>query len=389
MKKKQLHAIVKYFYPVAAGIETNMKETYKVFSDHDWEVNVHTTTDTLTESNMLAPEEKVQSLSVHRTPWKWYGFSPNIPWETADVVALHNFNVFPQMQILLTALFRKMMHKKVPVVVLTPHGGFTPDWTIFPWPVRIAKYLYHYSVGMVLINGAVDGVRAVSEWEKQEIIKFGVSKKKVVVISNGIEAEAYEADDKNVSENIKDMVYGFGEYIIQIGRIYPIKNYETTIRALVNIPEHIHYVIAGPVGSEAYFDGLKSLIKKLNLQTRVHFVGVIRGRDKYFLIRNAKLMVHMARWESFCNVVHEGMSQGLPCIVANNTALPLLIKDGVNGYCVKTHDIAGLTEKLLFIFNNYNNPQIQLMKERNTAFGRQFSWTDVGTAFEKYVGSFL
>ncbi len=50
------------------------------------------------------------------------------------------------------------------------------------------------------------------------------------------------------------------------------------------------------------------------------------------------MMVHMAIWESFCNVVHEGMSQGLVCIVADNTALPYLIKNGVHGWCVPTRD---------------------------------------------------
>ena len=42
---KKIHVITKYFYPVAAGIETNILETYSVLVKKGWDVTVHTSKD--------------------------------------------------------------------------------------------------------------------------------------------------------------------------------------------------------------------------------------------------------------------------------------------------------------------------------------------------------
>ncbi len=88
-------------------------------------------------------------------------------------------------------------------------------------------------------------------------------------------------------------------------------------------------------------------------------------------------MVHMALWESFCNVVHEGMSQGLPCIVSNVYALPYLIKDGVNGYCLPVKDSEAVAEKINHVLENMESDTIKNMKKVNKEFGLKNSWTNV------------
>src|SRR5436305_1512737 len=124
MSKKQLHVIVKYFYPVTAGIETNTLETYSVLAEKGWNVTVHTSTDTPVEKNHV------------------------------------NENL-------------------------------------------------------------------------------------ITVITNGIENEAYSDIDTLASKEIKEKAKGFGRYILQVGRIYMIKNYETTIKALAKLPDDVKFVIAG------------------------------------------------------------------------------------------------------------------------------------------------
>jgi glycosyltransferase involved in cell wall biosynthesis len=195
--------------------------------------------------------------------------------------------------------------KKNFIFSLTPHGGFNPEWRIFSKAQATIKQFYHYVIGSFLINRSVDIVRAVSDWEHDQIASKGVKKYILRTIPNGVENEAYEDIDKKASKQIKTDVKSYGKYILQIGRIYMIKNYETTIKALTKLPKDVNYVIAGPIGSVAYKEKLEKLIKELGLENRVIFAGVIRGIDKYYLIKHAQLMVHMALWESFCNVVHE------------------------------------------------------------------------------------
>ena len=377
MQKKKIDVFTKYFYPVAAGIETNIIETYSVLAKKGWNINIHTSNNTYTEKASLTNREELRGLDIKRYDFGIFGFWPKIDHKNTDLVCLHNFDIFPQFQILVHVLYLKLIGRKKFALILTPHGGFNPEWRVFkPWQV-IIKRTYHFTLGAWLINKTVDGVRAVSEWERGELIKKGIKKNLVSVIDNGLEDEAYADLEMKASDNIKQKVKGFNEYIIQIGRIYPIKNYETTIKALAQVPKNIKYVIVGPVADKLYLTKLNKLAKVYGVEERIIYAGVIRGVDKYYLIKHAKMMVHMAIWESYCNVVHEGMSQGLVCLVANNTALPLLIKNEKNGYVIESFDSQALAEKINHVLDNFSSTKIQNMRELNRQIGLMNSWKKV------------
>lgn len=384
---KHIDVVEKYFIPVTAGIEMNIFNTYSVLVEKGWDVTIHTSNDTLTETAVLAPTDSVNGIKVLRSYFRKWGYWPKIDYKNTDVVALHNFNVVPHFYILTWSLILKILGKKKFVLVLTPHGGFNPEWSIFPKPVAIVKQFYHYTIGTFLINAVVDKMRAVSEWEREEIIKKGVKPEKVMTISNGIEDEAYLNIEKLASKEIRSQVKKNGRYIIQVGRVYPIKNYETTIRALALAPKDLKFLIVGPIQEDEknkyYKSMLDKLISDLKMEERVLFLGVIKGIDKYYLIKHAQMMVHMALWESFCNVVHEGLSQGLVCIVANNTALPLLIKNDINGYCVETMDYKTVAEKINYILKNKNSKEMKDMVIRNKKFGLEDSWRNVAGRMDK------
>lgn len=388
-KHRRIDIVVKYFYPVAAGIETNILETYRYLVEDGWDVTIHTSLDTLTEKNVLGKRAKVKGLKVKRYPFKWWSFWPQINYRKTDIVALHNFNILPHFFIMAYTCWFKLLGQKHYSLILTPHGGFNPEWSIFPKLTAVIKQLYHTTLGTIMTNLSVDGIRAVSAWEQKEMIKKGLNKKIIKTIPNGIEDDAYLDIETLVSKKIKAQTKSLGRYIIQIGRIYSIKNYETTIRALTLVPRNINFAIIGPVGDQLYQQKLHQLIADLGLTNRVHFLGVVRGVDKYYLIKKAQMMVHMAMWESFCNVVHEGMSQGLICLVANNTALPLLIKNGKNGYTIATKDWQAVAAKINYVLAHTHQPKIKAMKQRNQVFGLQHSWRNVAAQMDHWYQQFI
>lgn len=382
----KINVILKYFLPVTAGIEVNTSETYSKLTDK-WDITVHTSNDTLTEKSTLEPEAEIKGIKVKRYPYKTFGFWPNINWQETNVVALHNFNVFPHFIVMGYTLLLKILGMKKFALFLTPHGGFNPEWSIFPAHIAFIKKLYHYTVGTIMINLTVDGVRAVSEWEGKEIIGKGVNRKKVRVISNGIEDDAYKDIDGLASEEIKKTVKELGRYIIQIGRVYVIKNYESVIKAMPMMPKDIKFVIVGPVENNYHDDyqaKLLTLAKEQGVEDRVIFLGVVRGVDKYYLIKHSQMMVHMALWESFCNVVHEGMSQGKVCVVSNTYALPYLIKDGVNGFSLEPHDYKGVAEKVNYVLDNKESKEIKTIEEVNREYGLKTSWRKVAESMYQF-----
>lgn len=391
MHKPRVHVITKYFYPVAAGIETNILETYSKLANI-WDITIHTSADEYLRKNSLPRSARLRALNIKRYLFKGEvtGYLASIDYKTADIVALHNFNIFFWRYFVL-ALYHRLIGTKKYRLIVTPHGGFTPEWSMFPALTRLGKYVYHRIFGSLFINYLADETRCVSLWERAEMIKMGVHKGRITTITNGLEDEAFMDVNKLASLKTKQFVKQLGTYIIQVGRIYPIKNYETMIRALPLIPE-VKYLIVGQVEKSAQFanykDDLINLAKQLGVADRLIFGGVVRGVDKYYLIKHSKLMVHMAIWESFCNVVHEGMSQGKVCIVANNTALPLLIKDGVNGYTVATKDSAVLADKINLCLSPKHKKIIQKIESHNQMVGQNDSWANVAQKmYELYVGA--
>lgn len=375
--KKSVHVVVRYFYPVVAGIETNILNVYESLQKGDWEVTIHTSNDTPSAKKSLEPREMVKNLSVKRYPWRWYGFVPDIPWKSADAVALHNFDIFPHSWLLTRVLFARFLGKKTPKIFLIPHGGFTPGWWTFPWHQRLVKQFYQRFLGVFLINHTVDAYRSVSEWERVETVKHGVRDDLVVTIQNGLEKEAFTDVERLASDTIRDIVTSLGTYIVQVGRIHPIKNQLTTIKALALVKDNVRFAIAGPVTDPEYKKLLDETIQRLNLTDRVRFLGVVGGIDKYYLLKHSLANVHMASWESYCNAMHESMSQGCICVVARDTASEELIQDGVNGYAVGVEDSQAVAEKIEFILKNGNSEELNRMRLSNIAFTKEHAWEKI------------
>ena len=382
--KRKVHIISKYFYPVTAGIENNIEKTYSVLAEKEWDVTVHTSRDTYGKKDVLSDRDFIKNLDVKRYKYNKFGFFPKIDFKKADFICLHNFDIFPHLIILIYSFFLKILGRKRFTIILTPHGGFTPEWRVFPKNQAFFKYIYQVTLGTFLINFVVDGIRAVSPWEKKEMIKKGIDPKKVKLISNGLEDEAYLDVDHLAGKTVKSKVRRLGDYIIQIGRVCPIKNQETAIRALSKIPGNLKFIIVGPSQGDEYKKKLVSLSKDLNLSKRVNFLGVVRGIDKYYLIKHAKVMVHMAIWEANCNVIHEAWSQHLICVTGNEAGLSVQIKNNINGYKLPVFDDEAVSQKIKFVLKNYNSPKLNKIRENNMNYVKNHSWRKVAERMERY-----
>lgn len=374
----RIEVVTKYFYPVAAGIENNIMQTYSRMGALGHTVVVHTSADTYTEPNSLPPREEINDLSVRRYMWVWWkGFWPGISWDKADVVALHNFNIVPHFFILLKVLWDRIRGKKRYALVVIPHGGFSPEWTVFSKISALVKYIYQYTIGVVLINTAVDGIRAVSPWEAEEMVKRGVRSNIITTITNGLEDEAYQDIVGKASKSIRMRVQLAGKYIVDVGRIYPIKNIETILHVLKQLDAAIHYVHVGPCQDPLYEKNLHELVNNLGLQDRVHFLGVVRGVDKYYVLKHAELMLHPALWEANANVVHEAWSQGLICVVGDTTGLRPQVIEGQTGYRVAPRDVEGFVAIINRVLGGQISEDLSGIRERTRSYTQKHSWAFV------------
>lgn len=129
--------------------------------------------------------------------------------------------------------------------------------------------------------------------------------------------------------------------IAAIGRLHPVKDYDTLIRAFGQFHTlHKDYTL------EIYGDGdekdrLTRLVKELSLEGSVNFMGL--HPDAILKAADASCYVLSSRHEGMPNALMEAMAVGLPCVSTDCPNGPAeLIEDGVNGSLVPVGDPASL-----------------------------------------------
>jgi len=189
----------------------------------------------------------------------------------------------------------------------------------------------------------------------------------IITVSNGIKKDL---EQFKLNANIKTIYNPFNieeikklgnekidlnfEYIISVGNMTKIKRQDLIIKAFskLNNP-NLHLVLLGKGNQEK---NLKKLVKQLNLENKVHFLGWQENPYKY--IKNAKLFVLASEIEGFGNVLVESLILNTPIVSTNCPSGPneILINE-LSKFLVKVGDVNELKEKIELALNNY--PKIE------------------------------
>jgi glycosyltransferase involved in cell wall biosynthesis len=109
-----------------------------------------------------------------------------------------------------------------------------------------------------------------------------------------------------------------------IGRLDPTKGFAHAIRALKNLDEKFVLKIAGSGSFEA---SLRKLVKELDLQNRVEFLGWIEKKSFFEAI---DIFIFPSDEEPFGLVLLESMKYGKPVIVSKVDGPKEIVRDGID-----------------------------------------------------------
>lgn len=99
--------------------------------------------------------------------------------------------------------------------------------------------------------------------------------------------------------------------------------------------------IAGTKSDPLFFDQ----VVKPNLSKNIRYIGVLGLKEKNRYYQGAKAVLFTSKIkEAFGLVMVESLACGTPVIAYNQGPVPEIIKNGTNGFCVKTGDIKGLVQ---------------------------------------------
>lgn len=223
---------------------------------------------------------------------------------------------------------------------------------------------------MQLQKNWFDKVVAVSAFSRDIALKFGFSRDKIEIISNGIDLDPIRAAEPfNLLGCPK---------ILHVGRLAQIKGVDTLLKAfsiiIKNFPEaHLYLVGDGPERSN-----LEKLSDSLGIMGNTHFEGFIPpGKDVFRYYKSCDLFVMPSHKETFGITLLEAMASKIPVIVADIDGGPReLIKNGENGFLFPVGDYKILAEKIIEVFENKNLME-KFVSENYSLIEDRYTWRKI------------
>lgn len=128
--------------------------------------------------------------------------------------------------------------------------------------------------------------------------------------------------------------------IVTIGRLDPVKDQPTLIRAFAKVHPVFPDWKLMIYGQGPDQQKLAELIAQLNLQDTVTLAGTMK--DIWSVLAKADLFVFPSRYEGFPNALCEAMSAGLPVIASNVTGNKDVVQNMVNGLLFEAGNVDAL-----------------------------------------------
>lgn len=138
--------------------------------------------------------------------------------------------------------------------------------------------------------------------------------------------------------------YGIPEnapVLLLAGRLHENKGFDVALRAVAQLPNTVHVLLAGSGPEE---NALRALAADENIADRVHFLGWVNSITP--LCASADIFVVPSRKEPLGNVLLEGWAHAMPLIAAAAEGPRQTISDGQNGLLVPIDDSAALANAI-------------------------------------------
>jgi phosphatidyl-myo-inositol dimannoside synthase len=204
-----------------------------------------------------------------------------------------------------------------------------------------------------------DLIIAVSHFTKQEIIKAGISPRKIAVIPNGADQDVFSIiPDEKIFKFINHIELANRRIILTIGSISDRKGQWVIIEAIPNVVKEIKNLLYVVLGHYDDIAPLQKRVKELGIEKHVFFAGV-RPKEELIYWYNACEVFAMTStttntgdFEGFGIAVIEAALCGKPAIVSDNSGLTEAVESDVTGLVTKQKDPRSVADAILYILKN-------------------------------------
>ena len=235
----------------------------------------------------------------------------------------------------------------------------------------------------------VNKIICASSHEKDIIDNYvSASSKKVSIIPLAVDTNVFHPNDKYLSRE-KLEIDQDSKIVLCVSRIDPVKGIDILVKsfAQLNNSQLKLMIIGGYNAPNPYQAKLLKLVKRLNLQEKIQFVGAVPHGDLVKYYNASDLVVVPSLYESFGLVSLEGFATKKPVIASNIGGLASTIDNEVNGLLFEPGNIKDLTQKInLLSSDTFLNQKIV-----NRAFMdvNKYSWDTAASQVYNVYSSLL
>ena len=135
-------------------------------------------------------------------------------------------------------------------------------------------------------------------------------------------------------------------FMLAVGRLNPQKAYDVLLKAFAQVAAALPGWKLAILGDGDLRESLQQLAAGLGIAPRVIFAGHVADPGPWY--RQARMLVHPARYEGLPNAVLEAMDAGCPVIVTDaQSGLRDYVRDGETGLVVPVESVTALTDAML------------------------------------------
>ncbi|MFH8119647.1 MAG: glycosyltransferase family 4 protein [Candidatus Aenigmatarchaeota archaeon] len=332
-------------FSIGRGVDTVIYELAKRLGKKH-KVVVVTTNSEFKEKNFRI--KKIKASKLFTGTWRDFLFPINalkfrksLKKEIYDVANLHH-----------ATLFLGLIG--LPNIIVTYHGS-PPAYGNFIF--KLGRNFINF-LGKICLRFATK-VITISHYLKNELIKFGVPKNKIIVIPNAVDEDFKPTwEDEN--------------YMLFVGRLEKHKRVNELIKLAKEINFPLKIVGVGPEKGN-----LIALAKKLN--SPVKFLYKVNKKMLIQLYQKCSFFVSASKWEGFGLVFLEANACGKAIVGYNCTAIKERIINNVNGFKVKNY------EELIKICKRLKENKNLRKKVGMNGYiqTKKYNWNDIGEKYEE------
>lgn len=200
------------------------------------------------------------------------------------------------------------------------------DLIPYVYPETVGRnYLKEFLRQMPQIMANTDGIIAVSEHTKQDIMRFfDYPEERIAVIYEAAEP-IYAPTARSACQGVVQRLYGVeGDFLLYVGGFGARKNLSGLLaafaRALPQLKNPLKLVCPGRNSRDKSY--LKELCRALDIEDRVSFPGFVPLNLLPSFYGAATALVYPSYYEGFGLPVLEAMACGCPVLAADNSSIP-------------------------------------------------------------------